>query len=108
MPWNYLSTVQEDGASIISVLYSKSHAVELSFLLKYNLTVSSFQSSIQRVMPWNQNNQPFPSERLPFQSSIQRVMPWNFVVIFASIGHGNISVLYSKSHAVERERKADK
>ena len=40
--------------------------------------IIAFQSSIQRVMPWN-----WGSELLPwvssgsFQSSIQRVMPWN-------------------------------
>ena len=41
----------------------------------------SFQSSIQRVMPWNLQQILDSSGTFPeFQSSIQRVMPWNKTV----------------------------
>jgi len=63
---------------LISVLYSKSHAVE-QFIIYRAITCSyRFQSSIQRVMPWNfllLFCQVYPL--FLFQSSIQRVMPWN-------------------------------
>jgi len=79
MPWNSpFLWYYFVGSFLISVLYSKSHAVERRY---------------------REDAEGEPGE---FQSSIQRVMPWNCIRYEYGRSRFEISVLYSKSHAVER------
>jgi len=77
MPWNLQRQVHGICQQEISVLYSKSHAVEQASEVWFKSGEENFSPLFKESCRGTLFSGMTPEEVLKFQSSIQRVMPWN-------------------------------